>query len=190
MALFSSSIDTGLSATPDLSNLNDPQKLTFQLIQLYNAIFILQQAIDSYTGNTPNAIAQYDGTNPGSAILIQSQTRAYYIVDTAIGAGKLVTILSTKKVKHADIGSPTTLARGIATAAFAVGAVAEIVLLGSVAIYATGTFTPGQVYYCGSNGAFLATPSAVSGTVNQAIGYALSDTDFWFYPQILSTVVP
>lgn len=167
-----SSINTGLAQVPDTTGLNNAVA-TYHIIQLYNAIGVLQQAIDDYTGNTPpTATPNPPGSTSGSNV------KGYATAGVAIAAGRLCGINGAGAAILANQG--TVLARGIATGAVAIGAQVELILLGPLGIFAGGSFVPGTTYYLGVGGLFTATSPGVG--LSQAVGWALSDTAIVFNP--------
>lgn len=176
-----SSINTGLAAIPDLTNINDPGKLSYQLIQLYNAIGILQQAIDSYTGNTPNhdptQWLEQGGFNQAT---IGNLSTVYVKADVTIATGQLIGISPT--TKNAVLANGIAIpAVGLCTNGAAAGSNISYILIGLVQFYATGSFTPGTEYYVGATGFFSATRPA-TGSTGQHGGFALTDTAIFWNP--------
>lgn len=181
---YSSSIDTGLSNIPDLTNITQPNQLSYQFISIYNAISILAQGIDAYTGNTPvtNDNPATNGSVTGAA------NTGYFIAGVAIAAGRLCTINAAGNAVLADSGTAALLARGVAVAAATVGAQVTLQLFGSCAIFAAGTFTKGSTYYLGVGGLFTITPPA-TGFV-QAVAWAASDTTLFMNPALVNRPAP
>lgn len=194
-----SSINTGLQATPDLGGISE-SKTAYHIVQMYNAISILQQAIDTYTGNTPYAQSEWDASDPGKHNMIAASSKIYLTAGEDITAGLFVAINDGDgKAYMAQCGdgsafppSPVTprTAIGIASTSVSAGAVAEIFTQGSLNIYAASTFTPGKYYYLGNSGHFSATAPTGTGSIIQIMGYALTDKEFYLWPDLNPPTVP
>lgn len=183
--MAASSINTGLASVPDLTGVNNSQ-IDFHIIQLYNAVDILAQATDAYTGNVPQSSGQDqpEGGTYGPAV------QGYIITSVALTPGALVGIDGTSgQLVNADstLGTPI-LARGICTSTSNPGDQASVLLFGVLPTFAAGTFTPGDTYYLGAGGLFIHT-RPITG-VEQAVGYALTATSFFFNSDLSSRPAP
>lgn len=183
-----SSINTGLANIPDLSGVGNKQT-EFHIIQLYNAIGILQQAVDTYSGNTPSAPNNWSSTDPGSVNTIANNSKFYLTAAADITAGVLVGINAAGQAVLADKTSGVW-AIGVATNAVSSGAVCEIILMGCLNLYAAGTFVKGTKYYLGDAGHFTATLPATVGDMIQPVAFAYLDTAIYLFPSIYTETVP
>lgn len=183
-----SSINLGLQSIPDLQGV-DNAKVSFHLIQIYNAFGITQQALDAYTGNTPANPSVWSAADPGSANILARGSTIFLTAGTALLAGHLVAINAAGKAIHAN-STTGVKAIGLVTAAVVNGAVAQIYTLGTLKIFAAGTLVPGTYYYAGDGGLFLSAPPVTTGATIQCIGYATLDTEIYLLPQIATTLVP
>jgi len=178
---YSSSIDTGLAQTPDLTNINTPDKLSYQFVQLYNAIEILAQSIDQYTGNTPNPDptqwTQGGGLNQAT---LGNVATVYVQAQGNIATGQLIGI--DPATKFGVLANGTSIpAIGLCTQGATSGLNISYILIGLVSFYAAASFTPGLEYYVGTTGFFTAARPAV-GTTGQHGGFALTDKAIFWNP--------
>ena len=199
-----SSINTGLQQTPDLTDIQSPGKLGFQFISLYNAINILAQAIDTYTGNTPpDANGNYQNQLPNQTVTLGNLAYIWITADQAIGSGYLVSINTTGHAVLADPANiistasndaaggqgynPSNKAEGvvvgIAVSNASVGQQLKVMLMG-VVNFGTGNLHPGNKYYLGSSpGSITNNPATmpVSG-IRQPIGFAIDSANMFINP--------
>lgn len=159
-----SSINTGLDilpATTDKSNFGD-------IFKLYNAIKILADSIDLYTGElVPTGTESSAGL---TYLRVQKISRAYLQASVSITAGQMVGINGSSQIVLGTVGTVV----GFAPAAITAGNYGEIDLLGLCTAY-TG-LTPGAMYYAAAAGAITAVPSA------QKIGFAITTTTLFVNP--------
>lgn len=184
---YSSSIDTGLQPIPDLTNISSPDKLAFQFIQLYNAVGILAQAIDDYTGNTPQSNSNPNAP-PESTVLVGNTANMWCVANAAINAGFLVTLINSSGVTKAELasaGSKTTPAMGMSMNSVAAGAQLQVLLLGLFNF--GGSVTPGQMYYLSNSvpgGLSTSTTGYVTGNIVQAVGFGVDTESIFFNPTL------
>ena len=181
-----SSINTGLQQTPDLTDIQSVGKLSFQFISIYNAISILQQAIDTYTGNTPAAA---DGSNqnatPEQTVLVGNNCAMWCTASANLSAGFLVNLFNVSGQTQARYANATVLtqqAHGITLNAASAGQPIHILLLGLFNF--GGSVTPGQMYYLSTTpGGLSTTPPAVgSSELVQPVGFGVDTNSIFFNP--------
>lgn len=184
-----SSINTGLQQTPDLTDIASPGKLGFQFIQLYNAIGILQQAVDTYTGNTPaRADNSQQNQTPEQTILVGNTSTMWATASINISAGFLVNLVNAggvTEVQYANAISAAAPCHGISMAAASAGNKIQVLLLGLFNF--GGSVTPGQMYYLSSSvaGGLSTTRPSTSGNIVQAVGYGVDTNSIFFNPTLL-----
>lgn len=193
---FSSSINTGLQQVPDLTEIQTVGKLSFQFISIYNAINILSQAIDSYTGNAP-ATSTSDTQTAESTVLVGNTSNLWVKASVAISAGYLVNLTNTGGATTAQLASavppggtsPNLIAHGLSMNTVAAGAQLQVLLLGLFNF--GGSVTPGQLYYLSDTvlGALMtAPPTAGSGHLIQPVGFGLDTNSLWFNPSLYTPI--
>lgn len=150
-----------LPASTDKNNFAD-------LFKLYNAVKLLADSIDLYTGEgIPTGSESYNGL---TYLRLQKIARVYLQASVAITPGQMVGINASSQF---ILGTPGTV-RGFAPAAISSGAYGEIDLLGLCLNY-TG-LTPGATYYAAAAGAISTVASA------QKIGFAITTTTLFVNP--------
>lgn len=98
-------------------------------------------------------------------------------LEAGVGIAKhQLVYISANKLYLADVDAVATLAHGMALATVSAGQRCPFLLLQGYVSGLTG-LTAGQVYYLSSTPGAMAT-SPVAVTTNQALGYALSTTEF------------
>lgn len=199
-----SSINTGLQQTPDLTDIQSPGKLGFQFIQIYNAINVLAQAIDAYTGNTPaDAQGNYQNQTIDQTVTVGNFTSLWVTAGASISSGFLV---SFDSAGHAILADPSTVisaasndaaggqgynsagipegtVKGIAITSASVGAQIKVMLLGIVN-FGAGALKPGNKYYLGSvPGSITYNPASMTaGWIRQPIGFAIDSAHMFINP--------
>lgn len=191
---YSSSINTGLQQVPDLTDIQSVGKLSFQFIQIYNAMAILAQSIDSYTGNSP-ATSSSSSTPPEQTILVGNTANMWCIATEAISPGFLVSLSNVSGVTKCTLATGLTLstiALGLSmTAAAGAGSSIQILLLGLFNF--GGSVTPGALYYTdvgGPAGAITTTAPTTTGQLVQPIGYGVDTDSIFFNPCLNPQPVP
>lgn len=167
------SINLGLPQSP----LTENPELFGELVRVYNAIKNLTYAHDVVTGaKTPDAStwSQLSCTR----LTIGGMCRFYKRAGVNISYGQTVAINSSGLVVLAQ--SPSLKAIGFCTVPTGVlaGDFVEIQTLGLYPLYPPGTLTPGALYYQST------TPGVIGAAGAQVVGYALSDQELWFSPQL------
>lgn len=180
----SSSINTGLAAIPDLTDIQSAGKLGFQFIQLYNAVGVLQQAIDSYTGNSP-VQASTSSQSPETTILVGNTSSMWAKCGTtAISAGYLVYFTNNSGVTTVNLAKSDaaySIAIGISITSAAAGANIQVLLLGLFNF--GGSVTPGSLYYTSPTvpgGLTVTIPT--TGNLIQPVGYGVDTNSIFFNP--------
>jgi hypothetical protein len=184
--MAASSIDTGLQPIPDLTDITTADKLAFQFIQLYNAVGILAQAIDSYTGNTP-AIAQNQNASPEQTVLLGNQANMWCVAATNLAAGYLVNLENVGGATQARYAQATglgSMAMGITMGAASGGGQVQVLLLGLFNF--GGSVTPGAIYYLSNTvpGGLTTTYPGGTGYYNQAVGFGVDTDSIFFNPSM------
>src|SRR5579863_2517548 len=182
-----SSFNTGLQQVPDLLNITSVGKLSFQFISIYNAIGVLQQAIDSYTGNSP-APSNNSNQNaaPETTVLIGNTANMWLLAAQNINAGFLVTITNSGGTAIANLSNvastPYGQAMGISMTNATTGNPLQILLLGLFNF--GGSVTPGGIYYASAlvPGGLSLTPPSVSGQLIQPVGFGVDSNSIFFNP--------
>ena len=182
-----SSINTGLSPVPDLTDIQSTGKLSFQFIQLYNAIGVLQQAIDQYTGNSPAPADNSNQSAPAENTVLLGNTANMWATcgTTNINAGYLVYFTNNSgvtTVSLAQANSFTKLAYGISMTSATAGNPIQVLLLGLFNF--GGSVTPGQLYYLSDTvaGGLTTTAPSTVGTIVQPAGYGVDTNSIFFNP--------
>lgn len=193
--MAATSIDTGLPAIPDLTNINTETGVSKQFIDIYNAIGILAQGIDAYTGNTP-ASQESSTSTPESTILVGNTANMFAIAGTNISAGFLVYFTddgSGNAIAHladASLGFAAN-AQGISMSSGNGGTKIQVMLLGLFDF--GGSVTAGQTYYCsgstGAGGISTVKPTA-SGWAVQPVGFGVDGSSIFINPSLFVTVNP
>jgi len=194
-----SSINTGLQQTPDLTDIQTPGKLAFQFISLYNAIEILSQAIDTYTGNTPaDAQGNYQNQTIDQTLTLGNYTSIWVTAANAITAGYMVSfssgqaVLSVQNNANPDnntlqnfnpSGIPDGRAMGIAVTSAGIGSQIKVMLIGMVN-FGVGNLKPGAMYYHGSAaGSLTYNPTGmITGRGKQPLGFAIDSAHMFIAP--------
>lgn len=184
--------NVGLPAVPDSS---DPQ-LFSAFNQVYNAIRVLQGALDSYTGfGAGSDPSTWPDITPFQSILLSNLDRYYCPCIDTITTGQLVHFFNIGSNK-----SGARLANGIdatrpcmaySTGNYNTGDTGEFVLLG-LHPFVSG-LVPGQLYYLAPvfGGITSIKPGGpgTSGHLIQPVGFALTDVTMYFNPSINNVVV-
>ena|ERR1700744_2262770 len=184
-ASFNASINTGLQQTPDLTDIMSIGKLSFQFIQVYNAINILAQAIDTYTGNTPPSSSQSSQTAE-STVIVGNTANFWCTANVNISAGFLVGLKNVSGVTNAVLaqanGGSSVLAMGISMNAASAGQPIQVLLLGLFNF--GGSVTPGTIYYTSPTtpGGIVATAPSTAGQIIQPVGIGLDTNSIFFNP--------
>lgn len=185
------STNTGLQQTPDLTDIMSVGKLSFQFISIYNAIQVLQQAIDTYTGNTPSG-AQGSGGTPESTVIVGNTANMYCSAGVNISAGFLVTLYNVGGVTHAkyaQANSSATPCYGISMNAASAGQQVQVLLLGLFNF--GGGVTPGQIYYLSdaTPGALVTARPSTPSDIVQAVGFGVDSNSIFFNPTLTWTQI-
>jgi hypothetical protein len=182
-----SSINTGLQNIPDLTDIQSVGKLSFQFIQIYNAIGVLQQAIDSYTGNTPSGTVGTGGS-PESTVIVGNMASMYATANVNIPAGYLVSINGSGQVVLANAAYAANVpAMGLSIAAASAGAQCHILLFGLFNF--GGSVTPGTIYYTSPNvaGGLAATKPVLAGQLIQPVAFGVDTNSVFLNPSLYTT---
>lgn len=141
----------------------------------------LRQQLDLISGKTGIPQQYQSQLSAGQAINIQNLSRVFCIVSEDVAPGMLVNLFSSGgelRAQKADSGTPK-YARGFCTSNELVttGNIGEFKLIG---VNRISGLTPGATYYLSGMPGYITT---APGT--QQIGFALSENELWFYPQVL-----
>lgn len=176
------STNLGLAQNPETK---DPDTI-FEFQRVYNAIHILQAALDTYSGigNTDSTLwSQLAGENQVS---LQNLTNQYVIATEDITAGMVVNLynnsgtLAVRKALSDSTGN--YVCRGFCRQSVTSGNYAWISLMG--ANNAISGLTPGFTYWLSDSTAGLVTSTPPGGTsIVQIVGFALSSTCLFVNPQ-------
>lgn len=186
-----SSIDTGLSATPDLTNVQSVGALSYQLITIYNAINILAQAIDAYTGNAPEN-TETPNQPAEATVIVGNMANFFCNAAVDLGAGFLVTLESVGGVTNAKLADASLglagIAHGLTMGTATAGSPIQILLLGLFNF--GGGPTAGVIYYLSDTnpGDIIATKPTAAGSLVQAIGFGIDTDSMWISPSLTPTV--
>jgi len=171
-----------------------PKELEQDLRFSFNAIHNLAEGIANSTGLQPLSSGYQNLANSASTIGASKQ-RIYAPATVAITYGEIVNVWDNAgnvEVQLADATDATKPGHGICNTVgtCAIGDVIEIVLpnchVGSI-----GGLTGGVLYYLSTTpGAIQNTAPAASGNIVQAVGLALTATDFYFHMAYHWDVVP
>lgn len=180
-----STINTGLSVLP--MEVKDSAAYA-EFIKLYNAVKIVAQAMDTYTGIGTYPADQWNQVG-NSGILVQNHTKIYPVcAEASISKGQLVALRDVGGVTQAVLSfagsTDIRKCRGFANTDGVSGQRMEVVLQGLYP-YAGG-LTVGQTYYQsnGTYGAFTAVTPSGAGNIRQGIGYAVSTNAMYFNPNL------
>lgn len=168
------SMNLGLPATPMTEN----KELFGELIRVYNALRILGYSLDSYTGALSPPAEDWPflgaaGAGRGDRVI------RYAVLYENVTAGNTVSFMAdagTFKVRKAVSG--TYNCHGFVLKDGTAGAWAEVCLFGNFLEFAPGTLTIGATYHQSATAGLI----AAGGT--QVIGFAVSDTQLFFNPQL------
>lgn len=187
-----SNIDLGIGQIPDLSNLlTDPTKLDFSLIQIYNALGILQQALGTTTGIDQPDPSAWATTGATSSVQLQNLSILYLNAGVNINQGQLISIDSGGNAILANASNGTKPCRAICNGNVTSGTAGQFIMLGAIGFFATGTFVPGDTYYLDiTDGSYTVTKPTVTGNLVQAIGFAVDNATLIFNPDIAITIEP
>lgn len=181
------STNTGLQEVPDLTDILSVGKVSFHLIQIYNAIGILQQALDNYTGNSPVPSNQSNQSSPPENTVLVGNTANLWCTcgPTNIDAGYLVYFTNNSGVTTANLATaatPADFAVGISMGSATTGNSIQILLLGLFNF--GGSVVPGQIYYLSDStpGGLVTTPPITLGHIVQPIGYGVDTNSIFFNP--------
>lgn len=188
-----SSINTGLQQTPDLTDIQSVGKLSFQFISIYNAIGVLQQAIDTYTGNTPVPANNSNQSQPPEQTVIVGNTANMWCkANVTISAGFALGLANVGGVIEAILAlasSSPVQCFGLSMTSATAGNPIQVLLLGLFNF--GGSVTPGALYYLspGVGGGLTTTkPTAGSGQLIQPLGYGVDTNSIFFNPSLYTSV--
>lgn len=170
---FSSNL--GLDQLPNVED----EKVYGDMLRVFNAINILGQNLDTYTGIQSPDQSTWSSITPQQSLLVGNQCTIYVTTSVALTNGQLVGLNSSGQCVLANSG--TILAIGVCIGNFAAGATAQILLFGLNG--AVTGLVPGTHYYLATTGSFTST-APTSGS-RQPIGYAIQATLMWFSPAMM-----
>ena len=171
------SVELGL---PDKPLVKDNETFT-ELLYIYNAIRALLAKFDITTGALQPDKGDWIQLKGTGRVSVGGMLKIYLEASVALTYGQTVGIVNVAGVGKAALAqSGVLLARGWCsdTQNTAAGDTTEITLLGTYPNVAAGTLVPGANYF----------QSVVAGVVGaagaQAIGYAVSDTQLIWHPDL------
>lgn len=171
------SVNLGLPVAPVTQ---DPELAT-ELQRVYNAVRGVTRALDSYTG----AVGESDDLWSQAGFTKFSfglNSKFYLQAGEDIAYGSIVGVKSDKKLYNAQDGVVRCCGFIALLAGVTTGNYVEAQMCGLFPAFAPGTLTAGTIYYNSTTaGAVGAAGSAP--TWNQAVGYAMSDTQLVILPQ-------
>lgn len=173
------SLNLGLPQTPDTLN----PELFIAILPLFNAVRNVARALDAYTGILARPAGDWSELTPSDTVLSAGTNRLYLPFSVAVDAGKLVNLWNdagTLKARYANANAAGTLARGFAPSSVAAGDYGQVILFGLNS--SLSGLTPATVYFTSNTDGLYST---VAGVVSQRVGYALSDTELFFNPQVV-----
>lgn len=182
---LSTSINLGLPQGPETTDM----LLYAELSRIYNAINILAQSIDVYTGGLNPDSTEWSAQNNISTIRTQNILRTYCKANEDIASGALVCFVNGTTellAVNADATDDTKPARGYCSAgAINAGEFGQFTLGNSLHPSISG-LTYGTKYYLSTTpGLITATEPTDPGNLVQVIGFALSPTELFFCPETL-----
>lgn len=188
-----SSINTGLQQTPDLTDIQSVGKLSYQFISLYNAIGVLQQAIDTYTGNTP-APANNSNQNqpPEQTVIVGNTSNMWCKANANISAGFAIGLGNVGGVTEAILALASTSSVqcfGLSMTSATAGNPIQVLLLGLFNF--GGSVTPGALYYLspGVAGGLTTTKPSTAGQLIQPLGFGVDTSSIFFNPSLYTSTV-
>lgn len=172
------SVNLGLPAQP----LVEDPKLFSELIKVYNAIRNLALAHDAVTGiiSPPTEDWSQLGTTRFTA---GGMHKIYIEANVDLAYGNTVGIVNVAGVGKADKAQDGVLyAVGFcsATGGTLAGATTEVTIIGRYPPLPAASLVPGNKYYQSGTAGTI----GVFGTGTQVIGFAVSDTDLIWLPQL------
>ena len=170
--MSTSSINLGLPAVPITSD----KELFAALVPIYNSIRNVMSAVDSYTGSISLEEGYWSQAGAGR-IMFGANSKLYLQAGENLVQGNTVGIKSDGKIwKATSTGVPFCI--GFATAAATTGNYVEVQMFGLYPTLPASSLTKGAKYYQTTTAGVIGT----SGT--QVIGFAISDTQLFFNPQL------
>lgn len=176
MAGLPQSENLGLPAAP----LTDNAELYMELLRVYNAIRVVMQAVDNNTGAI-SPPEQYWNELGTARCTIGNMAKIYIPAYEPLVYGSLVGIHNASGVGKAR----KSVSGGLACVGFCsapdgadTGDYTEIQLFGMYPPFTAGALTPGAGYYQSTTAGVVGTSGA------QLIGYAISDTQLFFFPRV------
>lgn len=141
-----------------------------------NTLLFMQQQTDS--GLDPEIFLSINGVYVALDSFSGQLNKLSRPASAAIVAGELVNV-NNNQVRKANNASVSTIANGLALTSAAIGENC-IFLFGPGMVSGLSGLTPNAVYYLGAAGGVTSVKPAAVGTIAQALGYALSATEFIF----------
>jgi hypothetical protein len=179
------SVNLGLDQLPS----TDDQALFIQLTRIYNAIRNLASGVDTYTGPLQYDSALWSVLTPAQTLWTAGANRLYLKFSDTVVAGAACNIYDNAGVMTArKAGGPAWAggdAKGYSTGAVNAGDYGELILLGLCTLYSG--LTRGATYWASNAtaGNITATKPNANGNRIQPVGYALTDTTFFWIPSPL-----
>lgn len=179
------SINLGLSITPESKS---PETIN-DLYKLYNAVKLLAEALDSYTGMLDLPATEWGTAAPIETVKFQNLTKVYVKFDEPVMAGHTIELFESSgelKAKKASAGKVTGFALHQVQAADMFGIVC---LSGCVKL---AGLTVGSTYYASNASLGLVTKikPSTSGDIVQVVGIALASDILFVNPNNMPTTIP
>lgn len=167
------SFNLGLPEVPITEN----QELWQELLKVYNATRQVAYMLDTITGHITPPTADWAQLGVGNAT--HSNPRFYMPAYENLSYGNTIEIYNAGagvgQAKKGTSGKVVGFCSAIGGTT--IGNITEVTIFGKYPAFAPSTLTPGTFY--GQS----ATPGVI-GTPGQVLGFALSDTTFYFLPQL------
>lgn len=172
------SVNLGLPVAPIIQD----AELATELQRVYNAIRAVARALDVYTGAVGEESIYWDQAGV-SRFAFGLNSKFYLQAGENIPYGSIVGVKSDKKLYRAQDAVVRCCGFLTMTAGVSTNEWAEAQFCGLFPPFPAATLTAGNIYYnsvtAGSVGVAGSGP-----TWNQAVGYALSDTQLILVPQL------
>lgn len=171
------SVNLGLPSSPSTQ---DPE-LSVELQRVYNAIRSVARALDSYTGAIGESQEFWNQAGV-SRFSFGLNSKFYLQAGEDIPYGATVGVKSDKKLYKAKDGVVRCAGFCTTSGGILSGAYGESQFCGLFPPFPPATLTAGALYFNSTTAGSVGVTGSAP-TWNQAVGYALSDTQLIFIPQ-------
>lgn len=171
------SFSLGLSQTPEAKT----PEVFREMVHVYNALHIMQDALDNYTGHVPVSPSAYSQITPEQSLGSSGSNKLYCVANEDLGAGIIVGFAAgaNNQIIAKKAGGKTGInPQGVCntTGGVKAGNYGEFIFLSGLSQF-IGGLTPGIVYYTSTVTAGLVTATISAGA--RPVGFAL-DTGLLF----------